>query len=84
MADEVHDNMDSLMAAMQRDELEDATKLTPREYGKLRGIAPQLVYYHIRQDHIKKERCLCGKAVIDVQAADEYFKKGKFDVIHEG
>lgn len=67
---------DELIAQMQRDELEGASKLSPRDYGKLRGIAPQLVYYHIREGHIKKETCLCGRSVIDIEQADIYFKKG--------
>lgn len=67
---------DELMRQMELDDLEDATKLSPRDYGKLRGIAPQLVYYHIRQGHIDKERCLCGRSVIDIDKADQYFKKG--------
>jgi hypothetical protein len=73
------DNLDDLRQQMEMDDLSDATKLSPREYGKLRGISPQLVYYHIRQNHIKQEHCICGRNVIDVQAADEYFKKGDFE-----
>lgn len=69
--------MDELMEQMRLDELADATKLSPREYGKLRGIQPQLVYYHIREGHIKKEQCICGRTVIDIEASDEYFKKGR-------
>ncbi len=69
---------DELMAQMERDELEGATKLSPRDYGKLRGISPQLVYYHIRQGKLKKEMCLCGRSVIDIDAADQYFKKGEY------
>ena len=75
--DEFSGNADELIAQMQKDELEGATKLTPREYGKLRGIAPQLVYYHIREGHIKKENCICGRSVIDVDTADQYFRKGR-------
>lgn len=60
-------------------DLESATKLSPREYGKLRGMAPQLIYYHIRQGRIKKESCLCGRSVIDVDDADQFFKKGKYE-----
>lgn len=70
------ENMDELMRQMEMDELSDATKLSPRDYGKMRGIAPQLVYYHIRQGHIDKETCLCGRSVIDIDKADQYFKKG--------
>jgi hypothetical protein len=71
-------NSDELMQRMLLDEADDATKLKPIKYGKLRGIQPQLVYYHIRQGHIKTEQCLCGDTVIDVDAADEYFQKGKY------
>lgn len=82
------DNADALFEQMRKDELEDASKLTPREYGKLRGISPQLVYYHLRkpkppegstEKYLEFERCLCGKKVIDVKRADEYFKRGEFD-----
>ena len=66
-------NTDDLIRQMERDELEGAEKLSPREYGKLRGIQPQLVYYHLRENHIKDERCVCGRRVIDVAAADEFF-----------
>lgn len=72
------ENFDELMQQMAQDELHDASKLAPIEYGRLRGISPQLVYYHIRQSHIEVERCLCGKKVVDVKKADEYFHKGEF------
>lgn len=76
--EEFSGNADELIAQMRKDELEGATKLSPRDYGKLRGIAPQLVYYHIREGHVKKEQCLCGRSVIDIDLADQYFKKGKY------
>lgn len=69
---------DEFIRQMERDELEGATKLSPRDYGKLRGIAPQLVYYHIRNGRIKKEQCQCGRSVIDVDTADQFFQKGKY------
>jgi hypothetical protein len=78
MADEEILSQDELLAAMERDELEGATKLSPREYGKLRGISPQLVYYHIRQGKVQKETCICGRSVIDVDLADQFFKKGQY------
>jgi hypothetical protein len=71
-------NSDELIEQMKQDELSDATKLSPREYGKLRGIQPQLVYYHIREGHIDKETCVCGRSVIDIDHADQYFKKGNY------
>lgn len=80
------ENFDELMSQIQQDELHDATKLTPIEYGRLRGIKPQLIYYHLRTHNdptkdkfLRLERCLCGKPVLDVKAADEYFNKGEFD-----
>lgn len=80
------DNFDDLRRQMEKDELHDATKMTPIEYGRLRGIKPQLVYYHLRthNDPTKEkslvlERCLCGKPVLDKKKADEYFEKGEFD-----
>lgn len=72
------ENLDELIERMKQDELEDATKLSPREYGKLRGIQPQLVYYHIREGHVIKETCQCGRSVIDIDLADKYFGKGKY------
>lgn len=67
-------NSDELRALMEADELADATKLTPREYAKFKGIAsPQIVYYHIRRGNIKLETCICGRRVLDVEAADAYF-----------
>jgi len=75
MAEEIQ-NTDELFDQMRLHELEGATKLSPREYGKLRGISPQLVYYHIREGHIDKEQCLCGRSVIDIDKSDQYFKKG--------
>ena len=54
-------------------------KLPPREYAKLRGMKPQLVYYHIRQGHIDMEKCLCGRPVIDVTKSDMFFGKGQHE-----
>jgi hypothetical protein len=78
------ENFDELRREMELDELHDATKLTPIEYGRLRGISPQLVYYHIRQGHVQEEFCICNRKVVDIQQADEYFKKGEFDPAKTG
>lgn len=78
MSDDKVFSTDELMTQMELDDLEGATKISPRDYGKLRGIAPQLVYYHIRQGHIDKEKCLCGRSVIDIDKADQHFKKGSY------
>lgn len=50
-------------------------KLTPRDFAKEVGVAPQLVYYHIRQGHIEVVECECGRKVIDVEAAKAAFKE---------
>lgn len=52
-------------------------KMTPREYGKLRGISPQLVYYHLRVGNLVQDTCDCGRLVIVVEEADELFNKEK-------
>lgn len=81
---------DALIEQMKIDDLDGPPKLSPVDYGKLRGIAPQLVYYHIRAKHITTEHCNCGRKVIDVQEADEFFKeleakrnKGKVQHVEE-
>lgn len=67
-------NTDDFIEKMKRDELEDAPKLTPREFSRIVDTSPQLVYYHIRQGHIKTERCQCGRTVIDVAEARTFFE----------
>ena len=64
---------EELLAAMERDEAEGATKLSPREYALLRGKKPQLIYYYIKKRKIVLEQCICGRNVIDVEAADKFF-----------
>lgn len=72
-------NSDELLEQMLMDELGDAQKLSPREYARLRRgkwqkLSPQLVYYYIRNGKIKQENCICGRVVIDVASADEFFE----------
>ena|SRR6266480_7872356 len=55
------------------DKAETLKKLTPIEYARLRGKVPQIIYYHIRNHHLETEICQCGRKVIDVATADEYF-----------
>jgi hypothetical protein len=57
------------------EQAQEVGKLTPREYAKLNGMSPQLVYYHIRNKHLELEYCICGRKVLDVATADAYFKK---------
>ncbi len=78
MADS-HPNIDPLWDAILRDGLEDmhtlqSKKMSVREYGKLRGIQPQLVYYYIRTGQLQEEHCSeCGRKVIDVVTTDRFF-----------
>lgn len=70
--------IDDIIRQMEEDELEDkaeaTTHLTPIEYAKLRGIKyPQTVYYAIRHGHLKPEQCMCGRKVINIEAADKHF-----------
>jgi hypothetical protein len=70
--DEPDFEMDDL--AEQADEV---GKLSPREYAKLRGLTPQLVYYYLRTGKIVEERCICGRKVIDVKLADEAMRNSR-------
>ena len=68
--------IDDLIREMQRDDLEGATKLPPIQYAKLRGIYPQKVYKALRSHKLEATRCDCGRKVVVVAEADEYFKLG--------
>jgi hypothetical protein len=63
--------LDDLFDEFDKFELEGATKLSPRDYAKYKGMRPQMVYYYIRQGVIDMERCVCGRNVVDVEQADE-------------
>lgn len=79
MAKEIR-SVEDLEAAILADELADAhemaqngsAKMSVREYAKFKKIAPQLIYYYIREGHIGVEACICGRKVIDVKSADDY------------
>jgi predicted site-specific integrase-resolvase len=67
-------NLDEVFEAMAKDEAEDAKLITPVNYGRLRGIAPQLIYYYIRSGKIPWKYCDCGRKVIEKEEADEYLR----------
>lgn len=73
--------IDDLIRRMQLDELEDkattTTHLTPIEYARARGMAPQRVYYAIRNHKLETEYCQCGRKVISIEKADAHFKIAK-------
>jgi hypothetical protein len=79
---EIDGNIDEVIARMEREDELDATKLSPREYGLSHGIKPQLVYYYIRKKDLKLETCICGRHVIDVATADEFFRTKKEGTNH--
>jgi hypothetical protein len=66
-------NLDDIVAEMEREDADGAIKLSPREYARLRGKKPQLIYYYIRTKRLALEQCICGRNVIDVEAADAFF-----------
>jgi hypothetical protein len=74
-------NTDDLFKQMERDELQDQMellgKMTPREFAKLKCIAPQQVYYYIRSGKIEMEKCICGRHVIDTEKASEFLDSRK-------
>jgi hypothetical protein len=83
--------IDDLFRQMQEDELDDKIELTthatPIEYARSRGMAPQKVYYALRNhaDELKTEQCKCGRRVLDITTADLYFGfKEKNDETAEG
>jgi len=71
---EVTMNIDEFEAQLRADEAADQPLITPVEYGRLRGIAPQLVYYYIRNKKIETKICPCGRRCIEKEAADEHFR----------
>lgn len=75
-------NHDELQRRIKQDELEDQlamaaegdlVKMTVGDFAKARGMSPQLVHYYIRNKKISSEHCICGRKVIDVKAAKEFF-----------
>lgn len=64
---------EELQRQIEEDELEDATHMTPRDFAKLQGVSPQLVYYYIRTGKIESQQCLCGRKVIDKEQARQVF-----------
>jgi len=70
--------IDDFIRQAEEDELADATKLPPIQYAKLRGIYPQKVYAAIRARKLEERNCDCGRKIVVVEEADEYFKLGRF------
>lgn len=73
--------MDELEKKIRLDELNDAIKLSPREYAERRSLVtgtivqPQMIYYYVRTKKLRLEICQCGRKVLDVKTADEFFEE---------
>lgn len=71
--------IDDFIKQLEQDELADkvesTTHATPIEYARARGITPQKVYYALRnhRDKLNTEQCKCGRRVLDITLADNYF-----------
>jgi len=66
-------NLDELFAKIEEDTLRDARALSPMDYAKMRHIYPQRVYKALRNGQLERRVCLCGRLVVDVVEADEFF-----------
>ncbi len=71
MSEEETLSFEQLVEQSELDELADAEFLTPREFAKLIGVAPQLVYYYLRTETLQSERCQCGRRVVNVRVSRE-------------
>ena len=69
----IYDFLKQIQQDDEDDRIETQTKATPIEYARSRSIAPQRVYYMLRNKKLGDERCVCGRRVIDIQEADEVF-----------
>jgi len=78
-------NIDEMIAAMEADERQDQlaeqTTASINDYARARGFRPQLVHYHIRQNHIRKIRCACGRSVIVIAEADAVMVRGRSEAV---
>jgi hypothetical protein len=81
--DEPELNTDELVAQMERDELADAALLTPRDFAKVIGVQPQLVYYYIRTKKLDVVVCQCGRKCVNVEAATKFFNERNQEVRKE-
>lgn len=70
--------IDDFIRQAEEDELKDAVQLPPIQYAKMRVLRPQRVYAAIRNKKLKDKHCLCGRKVVVVEEADEFFKLGRF------
>lgn len=70
------ENLDEFMQRLEEDEKEEQRLMSFRDYAKHRKMAPQLLYYHLRNTKGfwgYVESCECGRRCIVVKEADEFF-----------
>lgn len=79
----MYDNLDEVIAQMELDELSDAPLLSPRNFAKLVGVAPQLVYYYLRTGKIEYTVCNCGRKCVDVASTRKFFESRNHQVRKE-
>jgi hypothetical protein len=70
--------IDDFLRQAEEDERADATKLPVIQYAKMRKMYPQKVYAVIRKGKLKEHWCDCGRKVVIIEEADQYFKLGRF------
>jgi hypothetical protein len=56
-----------------QDQAETVGTMTPRDFAKLYGVAPQLVYYYIRTKKLPVVYCACGRKTINYNEAKALF-----------
>lgn len=80
--------IDDFLKQVQQDDEEDRlaeqTHATPIEYARSRSIAPQRVYYYLRNKKLASSTCQCGRRVIDMAEADELFGFKKAQEVDDG
>jgi hypothetical protein len=79
-------NFDELRKQIEADELGDQIEaavagevegcqvnMTVIDYGRAKGIQPQLIYYYIRSGKLKQKKCICGRWVLGIAEAETLF-----------
>lgn len=69
--DELKDQVDIVMSGEEVEVCQQ--KMIVADFAKSRGLQPQLIYYYIRTHKVTQEKCVCGRWVIDIKAATEFF-----------
>lgn len=76
-------NIDDFIRQVEEDELQDALELSEfmsiGDFARARGIRPQLVHYYLRNNRLRRYKCCCGRPVLKVKEANQFFDGGKDD-----